>query len=89
MGNHPGSEFSTQGDLPALPQEAEELGPADSVWSMTARCRHLDPAQRPTMSEVVKLLREWPVFFLCPSNQHHDVLPTVTCYVLRICIIPL
>lgn len=87
--SHPASEFSAQGDLPALPQEAEELGLTDSVWGATARCRLQDPAQRPTMSEVVRLLREWLVFSVSASSQHYDILPTATCNVLRIFISPL
>jgi len=54
----------TGGEWPARPQEAQELGLTDSVWNMTHRCWHQDPACRPTMTEVVGLLREWPVFSL-------------------------
>ena len=46
------------GERPARPQEGQELGLTDSVWEMTVRCWHQDPAQRPTMTEVVELLRE-------------------------------
>jgi len=43
---------------PARPQEGQELGLTDSVWEMTVRCWDQDPAQRPTMTEVVGLLQE-------------------------------
>jgi len=60
------SEFTTptviskvmNGKRPARPQETQELGLTDSLWDMTVRCWHQDPAQRPTMTEVVELLRE-------------------------------
>ena len=52
------------GDRPARPQEAQEQGLTDSVWDMTVHCWHQDPPQRPTMTEVVRLVREWPVFSL-------------------------
>ena len=48
----------------ARPQEARELGLTDSVWDMTVRCWHKDPVKRPTMTEVVKLAREWSVLSL-------------------------
>ena len=54
------------GKLPARPQEARELGLTDSAWNMTVRCWRQDPSQRPAMMEVVRLLREWPVFSLSP-----------------------
>ena len=46
------------GGQPARPQGARELGLTDSIWDMTVRCWHQDPAQRPTMTGVVRLLRE-------------------------------
>ena len=46
------------GERPVRPQEAQELGLTDSMWDMTVRCWHQDPAQRPTMTEVVGFLRE-------------------------------
>ena len=46
------------GEWPARPQEAQELGLTDSMWGMTVRCWNQDPAQRPTMTEVVGLLRK-------------------------------
>ena len=63
---HTPSEFTTPvitsntvgGEHLARPLEAQELGLTDSVWDMTLRCRHQDPAQRPMMVEVVGLLRE-------------------------------
>ena len=71
-GRPPSSEFTTpaitskiiDGKQPARPWEAQELGPTDSVWAMTVRCWHQDPAQRPIVTEVVRLLREWLVFSL-------------------------
>ena len=56
------------GDRPARPHEAQEIGLTDSVWNMAVRCWHQDPVQRPTMTEVVGLARKWPVFFLPPWN---------------------
>ena len=47
------------GHRPARPEEAQELGLTNSVWDMTVRCWHQDPARRPTMAQVVRLLREW------------------------------
>jgi len=65
-GRRPFSEFTTlaitsriiDGERPARPQEAQEIGLKDSIWNMTVRCWHKDPAQRPTMTEVIGLLRE-------------------------------
>ena len=66
------------GGWPARPQDAQELGLTDSVWDMTVRCWHQDPAQRPMMTEVVKLARELSVFSLSLWNEHHNMLPAVT-----------
>jgi len=33
------------GDRPACLQEVLELGPTDSMWDVTVRCWHKDPAQ--------------------------------------------
>lgn len=49
------------GEQPVRPQEVQGLGLTDSVWDMTVSCWRQDPTQRPTMTEVVQLLREWPV----------------------------
>ena len=65
-GRRPFSEFKTpviiskiiNGERPARPQEAKELGLTDSVWEMTALSWHQDPAQRPTMAEVIRPLRD-------------------------------
>jgi hypothetical protein len=46
------------GERPDRPQEA---GLTDSVWELTLACWQQDPACRPTMVEVVRNLREWPV----------------------------
>ena len=46
------------GEHPARPQERQKLGLTDSMWDMTVRCWHQDPAQRPMTTEVVELLRE-------------------------------
>ena len=46
------------GSRPACPQGAQGLSLTDSVWDMTVRCWHQDPTQRPTMTGVVRLLRE-------------------------------
>ena len=71
-GRRPFSELTTpdiaskimDGSRPARPHEAQDLGLTDSVWDMVVRCWHQDPAQRPTMTEVVGLAREWPVLSL-------------------------
>jgi len=54
----------TNGERPARPSEAYELGLTDSLWNMTLRCWGQDPAHRPKVTEVVGLLREWSVFSL-------------------------
>ena len=46
------------GKRPDRPSGAQELGLTDSVWDTTVRCWHQEPAQRPTMMEVVGFLRE-------------------------------
>ena len=69
-GRAPFSEFTTpviilkimDGERPARPQEAQELGLTDSMWEMTVRCWHQDPAQRPMMTEVVGLLLKLLLF---------------------------
>ena len=66
-GGPPFSEFTApviiseviNGKRPARP-----CGLADSVWDITDRCWCQNPVQRPTMTEVVRLLCEWPVFSL-------------------------
>ena len=52
------------GKRPDRPQEVQGLGLTDSVWGMVVRCWGQDPAQRPGMTEVVRLLREWSVVSL-------------------------
>ena len=70
------------GKRPARPGKARELGLTDWVWDITVRCWRQDPAQRPTMREVVRLLREWPVFSLSPWNRHRDVPPAAIVWLL-------
>jgi len=91
-GRSPVSEFATRviiskimdGERPARPREAQELGLTDSMWDMTIRCLHQDPVQRPMMVEVVGLVREcyrmatfWttttdiPVKLLTPEDSEH------------------
>ena len=85
-GSHPLSEFAApviaskvfDGKLPARPQEARGLGLTDSAWDMVVRSWGQDPVQRPTMTEVVRLLREWPVISLSQWGHHRNVLPTAT-----------
>jgi len=89
-GGHPFSELTTpiitskiiNGGRPARPQEAQGLGLTNSVWEMTVRCWHQDPVQRPTMTEVVRLACEWPVSLLSPWNEHYDILPAATAWML-------
>ena len=68
-GRHPFGELTTpvitsktmDGGRPARPQEAQGLGLTGLMWDMTVHYWHQDPVQRPTMTEVVQLTREWPV----------------------------
>ena len=68
-GRHPFSEFSApdaivkiiEGERPDRPQES---GLSDLVWDTTLRCWDKDLVQRPTMTKVVEILREWLVHFL-------------------------
>jgi len=60
------------GERPARPQEAQEIGLVDSLWDMTVRCWHQDPAQRPTMTEVVGLIRELLVASLSIEADLND-----------------
>ena len=68
-GRHPFSEFSAlatiskiiTGDRPDRPQEPDLT---DLMWDTTIRCWDEDPIQRPTMTRVVGILREWLVSFL-------------------------
>jgi len=55
------------GEQPARPHEGQEFGLTDSIWDMAVRCWHKNPAQRPTMTEVVRLVREWPVLSISPG----------------------
>ena len=48
----------------ACPQEVQGLGLTNLVWDMMVCCWDQDPAQWPTMVEVVQLLCEWSVFSL-------------------------
>lgn len=51
------------GERPDRPQDP---GLTDSVWDVTCACWHQDPAHRPTVTGVVRTLREWlvPYFFM-------------------------
>ena len=62
------------GERPTRPQKAQELGLTAPVWDMTLKCWQRDPALRPTVTEVVELLRESSVFST-PKHQHPDTLP--------------
>ena len=46
----------SNGTRPDPPQGAQEWGLPDSLWEMTLRCLHTDPAQQPNMTEVIGLL---------------------------------
>jgi len=77
-GRPPFSEFTAlvipslimDGKCPVRPQEGQELGLTDSIWDMTNRCWHKDPARRPAMMEVVGLLRE---LFISPLSIEADI----------------
>ena len=58
------------GERPARPPGAQELGLTDSVWNMTCKCWRQDPARRPTVTEVVGLLREWFSLSMEPTSRH-------------------
>lgn len=70
-GKRPFSEFTTPtiiskimgGERPARSQKAQERGLTDLIWDVAVRCWHQDPLRRPTMMEVVRLVREWSVLF--------------------------
>ena len=85
----PGSQLPTitegiiHGERPARPQGAQELGLTDPVWDMTLKCWKQDLTDRPTVTEVIRRLREWPVFPLS-VDQCHDTFLAATDYVLQI-----
>ena len=60
------------GERPTRPQEGQELGLTDSMWDITVRCWHKDPTQRPTMTEVIELLRELLVSSLSIEADLND-----------------
>ena len=79
-GEFPFSQFLTlaaisskisDGIRPDRPQGAEKLGLTVSLWEMTCRCWHQDPAQRPNITEVAGLLRE---LSLSPLSMEADLL---------------
>jgi hypothetical protein len=47
------------------PERPQDPGLTDSLWSMTRDCWQQDPAQRPAITKVVGILREWLVYLLC------------------------
>jgi len=53
-----------EGERPARPWEAQELGLVDSVWTMTLSCWQENSVDRPATAEVVGFLREWSVVSL-------------------------
>ena len=54
----------TNGERPTRPMGVHDLGLTDSVWDMTLRCWAQYPAHRPTVTEVVGILRKWLAPFL-------------------------
>jgi len=85
-GGHPFGELAIRvitstimnGGRPVRPKEVQGLGLTDSAWEMAVRCCHQDPFERPTMMEVVRLAREWPVFSHSTWNEHYDMLLAAT-----------
>jgi len=59
-----------EGERPARPWEAQELGLVDSVWTMTLSCWQENPVDRPATAEVVGFLREWLVVPLSIDPKH-------------------
>ena len=65
-GKYPFSEFSStfaaakimDGERPGRPQEPSLT---DVMWDMTCSCWCQGPSERPAMTKVVGILREWPV----------------------------
>ena len=89
-GRRPLSELTTpvftskimDGGRPTCPQQGQEFGLTDSVRDMAVRCWHKDPTQRPTMKEVVRLVRELSVFSISLRNKRHNMPPTATGWLL-------
>ena len=53
-------------------RKGHKLGLTDSLWDMTLRCLHRDPAQRPNMMAVVGLLCEMVVSSLSMEAALRD-----------------
>ena len=64
------------GERPTRPQGVQALGLTDSMWDMTVCCWHKDPARRPTMTEVIELLRELLVSSLSIEADLDDFIKT-------------
>ena len=67
-----------RGKRPEFPQNAEDVGLTVEMWGLIQRCWHPDPAERPTIDDVV---REWEGFLgiehadeytETPNDQNHE-----------------
>ena len=71
------------GERPGRPQDP---GLTDLLWDLTLRCWDQDPIQRPPMTRVVGIIREWLAFFLFAEPTFHT--STLCSYRLRSTEIP-
>lgn len=49
-----------QGERPAMPTNAKELGISDELWQLLGRCWHADPRRRPPINEILQHLNNNP-----------------------------
>lgn len=49
-----------QGDRPALPADAEDLGISNGLWRLLNRCWHTESAERPQIDEILECLSADP-----------------------------
>ena len=49
-----------QGDRPALPADAEDLGMSNGLWRLLTRCWHAECNERPPIDEVLQCLSDDP-----------------------------
>jgi len=49
-----------QGDRPAMPTNASELGISDGLWQLLVRCWNVDYTKRPQINEILQRLSQEP-----------------------------